>query len=444
MAGQASVRLAPPGVTDLLSVHEAFPDRYPHLLISDGAASTARFDILFAYPASPGILPAGASREDCARFLATLDDTVAPRTSPRASHPELPFLYGHFLFLSYELMGAFETRLVLSPPKDVPLAWVQRFDGALLCERATRRIYMTGRSNAVVDAIADDLTRINARPASLVAPIPFITEDAPEDYVARVRTVQHYIQAGDIFQANLSRGYEASVAPGTSAAAILRALRIHNPAPFSALARLGDTTIISASPERLLRTQGERIATYPIAGTVPRGWDTKTDAAACETLRHDPKERAEHVMLVDLERNDLGRVCAPGSIRVTQFMQIESYATVHHLVSEIQGILPPEVTPSRLIASLFPGGSITGCPKVRCMEILAQEEGGPRGAYTGSLGYINDVGDMDLNILIRTFVLQDQHLRWRVGAGIVADSDADRELTETRAKAAGLLRALGL
>ena len=161
-----------------------------------------------------------------------------------------------------------------------------------------------------------------------------------------------------------------------------------------------------------------------------------------ELLGH-AKERAEHVMLIDLERNDLGRVCVPGSVRVDEMMTVESYAHVHHIVSNVQGRLRAGVTPGQAIAALFPGGTITGCPKVRCMQIIAELEGTARGAYTGSMGYLSRNGNLDLNILIRTMVLEGDRVGFRAGAGIVANSDAERELEETRAKARGLLRAIG-
>ena len=157
-----------------------------------------------------------------------------------------------------------------------------------------------------------------------------------------------------------------------------------------------------------------------------------------------PKEQAEHIMLIDLERNDLGRICVPGSIKVNELMTLESYQHVHHIVSNVQGRLRDDVSPADVIRAVFPGGTITGCPKVRCMEILAEMEQQARGAYTGSIGYINRNGDMDLNILIRTLVRKDNRVSFRAGGGIVADSDAQHELAETRAKAKGLLRALGV
>ena len=184
------------------------------------------------------------------------------------------------------------------------------------------------------------------------------------------------------------------------------------------------------------------IETRPIAGTRPRGMDREDDVSRQTELLAHPKERAEHIMLIDLERNDLGRICKPGSVKVNELMAIESYAHVHHIVSNVCGDIREGVTPADVIRAVFPGGTITGCPKVRCMEIIAELEGQARGAYTGSFGYIGRDGSMDLNILIRTIVLDGEDLSIRAGAGIVSDSDPERELSETRAKAEGMLRAL--
>ena len=184
-----------------------------------------------------------------------------------------------------------------------------------------------------------------------------------------------------------------------------------------------------------------RVSTRPIAGTRPRSADAGQDRRLLEELVAHPKERAEHVMLIDLERNDLGRVCQPGSVHVDEMMVIESYAHVHHIVSNVSGDLLDDVTPGQVIAAVFPGGTITGCPKVRCMEIINELENAPRGAYTGSFGYLNRDGSMDLNILIRTIVTHDGRASFRAGSGIVADSEPLAELEETRAKAKGLLEA---
>jgi anthranilate synthase component 1 len=202
-------------------------------------------------------------------------------------------------------------------------------------------------------------------------------------------------------------------------------------------------SLLSSSPERLVRVAGRHIDTRPIAGTRPRSRRPGGDAVEIPALAAHPKERAEHVMLIDLERNDLGRVCEPGTVRVDELMIIESYSHVHHIVSNVTGTLRSDVSPIGAVRAVFPGGTITGCPKFRCMQIIAELEGEGRGAYTGSLGYLTRDGRLDLNILIRTMTLAGGDLGFRAGAGIVADSDPERELEETRAKARGLLRALG-
>jgi anthranilate synthase component 1 len=210
------------------------------------------------------------------------------------------------------------------------------------------------------------------------------------------------------------------------------------------VARRDGAAIVSSSPERLVSVQGRSVETRPIAGTRPRSDNMAADAAWAQELMSHPKEQAEHIMLIDLERNDLGRICRPGTVQVDEFMVLESYAHVHHIVSNIRGELREDVTPGQVIRAVFPGGTITGCPKVRCMEIIAELEQEPRGAYTGSMGYINRDGSMDLNILIRTMTVAGDRIRLRAGAGIVADSVPEAELDETRAKARGLLRALGV
>jgi anthranilate synthase component 1 len=270
-----------------------------------------------------------------------------------------------------------------------------------------------------------------------------VTEQEPAVFLQGVRSVLEAIARGDVYQANLSRSWRAELAPDASVPDLYRALRRANPAPFAALAQLGDFAVLSSSPERLLQLQDGSANTRPIAGTRPRGRDDAADAALKSELQLNEKERAEHVMLVDLERNDLGRICRGGTVEVDEFMTIETYATVHHIVSNVRGVLREDVTPGQAIAAVFPGGTITGCPKVRCMELLAGLEGEPRDAYTGSLGYLDADGTMDLNILIRTLTVRDGVIGFRTGAGIVADSVPEAELAETRAKANGILRALG-
>src|SRR3546814_21091 len=214
-------------------------------------------------------------------------------------------------------------------------------------------------------------------------------------------------------------------------------------APFSGLFAGDGWAVVSASPERLVSVRGDVVETRPIAGTRPR-FDGDDDGARIRELVGHPKERAEHVMLVDLERNDLGRVCVAGSVEVDELMGVESYAHVHHIVSNVRGRLRADATPGGVIRAVFPGGTITGCPKVRCMQVIAELERVGRGAYTGAMGWLNRDGDLDLNILIRSAEVEGAQLRFRTGAGIVADSEPRHELDETRAKARGMLRALGL
>ena len=265
-------------------------------------------------------------------------------------------------------------------------------------------------------------------------------EDPAERFVAGVTRIHEYLRAGDAFQVNLSREWRARCSQATKPAALYRRLRKANPAPFAALLQWQDWAVISSSPERLVEVRNGIAQTRPIAGTRPR--TPGDDAERIRELVANPKERAEHVMLIDLERNDLGRVCEAGSVRVDEMMTVESYAHVHHIVSNVSGKLRSDVTPGDVIRAVFPGGTITGCPKVRCMEIIAELEGVARGAYTGAIGYLDRNGDMDFNILIRTLTLTNGTVSFRAGAGIVADSVAERELDETRAKARGLLRAL--
>ncbi|MBF0281102.1 MAG: chorismate-binding protein [Zetaproteobacteria bacterium] len=264
-------------------------------------------------------------------------------------------------------------------------------------------------------------------------------------YTSSVEKVKDYIAAGDIFQANIARYWYTPFCSGETRALYAK-LREVNPAPFSCYVEMQvddrACTIISASPERLFRLSAEGVVeTRPIAGTRRRD-ENEEDQRLQDELLLSEKERAEHIMLVDLERNDLGRIAIPGSVCVNECMSIEKYSTVQHIVSNIKAQLDPRYDVIDLLKATFPGGTITGCPKVRCMQIIHEQENNARGPYTGSLGYIAWNGSSDLNILIRTFWHENGILNWAAGAGIVADSDAMLELEETSHKAAGLIRAL--
>ena len=219
-------------------------------------------------------------------------------------------------------------------------------------------------------------------------------------------------------------------------------LRKTNPSPFSGLLMLEEGSIISSSPERLVSVKKNIIETRPIAGTRPRGKTGITDVELSRELISSAKERAEHLMLVDLERNDIARVCEAGSVKVDEMMVVESYSHVHHIVSNIKGKLKEGIKPGKIISAVFPGGTITGCPKVKCIEILGNLEKIGRGPYTGSFGYINHNGNLDLNILIRTLVREENKLSLRAGGGIVADSIPEKETLETEVKANAMLKAL--
>jgi anthranilate/para-aminobenzoate synthase component I len=260
------------------------------------------------------------------------------------------------------------------------------------------------------------------------------------DYVARVLSLKEHIAAGDIYQANLSQRF--SVPWPRSGLSLYGRLRSANPAPFSGYLRVGGLEIVSASPERLVTAEGDRLSTRPIAGTRPRSPDAAADLALRAELLLSEKERAEHLMLVDLERNDLGRVAATGSVTVDELMAVEDYRHVRHIVSNVTARMAPGRDAIDALSALFPGGTITGVPKRRAMEILDETERIPRGFYTGSLFYLTRDGRLDANILIRSAVVGAGGATFHTGAGIVADSDPDFEYEETLHKAEGMRQAL--
>ncbi len=260
-------------------------------------------------------------------------------------------------------------------------------------------------------------------------------------YMDMVKKAKEYIKAGDIFQANLSQRVSAHIGE-IDPWKIYNILSRINPSPFAAYMDMGNYHIVSSSPERLVRVNSNTVETRPIAGTRPRGINAETDRSMRAELLLDEKERAEHIMLIDLERNDLGKVSDYGSVVVDEFMTTEDYSHVIHIVSNIKGRIVKDKDCFDVIRAVFPGGTITGVPKVRCMEIIDELEPLTRGPYTGSLGYISFTGAMDLNIIIRTFLIKDSMAYVQAGAGIVADSDPEREYHETLKKAEALIKTL--
>lgn len=442
---------------DLFDLAEAYPDRYPYLLENtDEPSALGCFDILFGFPGSQLTCMANGSLlldgEELGKrpFLDMLDSIYRQHQSTLhdANEHKLPFYGGWFLYLGYELVEEIEPVLstYLHQP-ELPRAMMIEIPAGIVRNRATGKDYVFASGNDAaerLDTILKDASLLFDRAtASKPDNESFscaIREQEGERYLQSINKIKDYVRAGDVFQVNLSRRWQADCDDALSVTDAWRRLRQSNPAPFAAWARLNDkTTILSSSPERLLELRQRKVRTRPIAGTYPRSNDQKIDSQLSAELLLHPKERAEHIMLVDLERNDLGRICQPGSIQVDDLMVLESYAHVHHIVSDVSGTLKEGVLPGEIIRAVFPGGTITGCPKVRCMEIIAELETEARDAYTGSVGYLCHNGDMDLNILIRTIIHDNNRYTFRAGAGIVADSDPLRELDETRSKAKGLI-----
>jgi len=425
---------------DLLRLHQVNPERYPHLLESVlHGTPQSRYDILFAFPGE-------TITSDNQAFLPQLNQ-VWQQQRINIKQSELPFTGGWFVYLGYELANEIEPILELPVSSSpLPTAFATRIPAAVIRDHQNACCYLVCEpgAEALLLQIKQDVVELAAVSEKLAKPqVLNITEDRPDSFIEGVKKIRDYIHEGDVFQANLSRAWQIKLAD-TTAPQLYQSLRDNNPAPFAALVNYQGKAIISSSPERLVDIVAGQVSTRPIAGTRPRGSDQSADQAYSETLLAHPKERAEHVMLIDLERNDLGRVCQPGTVKVDELMVLESYAHVHHIVSNVSGQLRLEITPVDVIGAVFPGGTITGCPKVRCMQIIQELEQTSRGVYTGSVGYISHCGRMDLNILIRTMLLDGDQLTFRTGAGIVADSVAEAELQETRAKARGLLRALGI
>jgi para-aminobenzoate synthetase component 1 len=357
--------------------------------------------------------------------------------------PALPFPFGGGVVacLGYELGAEVAPRHI--PHGNVgTLAVLRRYDPLLVCDRRRGQYALLALDPAA--ARAPWLERLSGAPPHFDGPLgaaPLSPAMSAARYRAAVGRILAYLAAGDCYQVNLTQPFTAPLA-GPAWALFTRLARVH-PMPYSAYLDLGDAVVVANSPELLLRRRGARVATRPIKGTRPRGEDAARDGALAAALRGDAKERAEHVMIVDLERNDLGRVCVGGSVVVDGLARLESHPTVHHLVSDVSGTLRDGIDLAALLGAVLPGGSITGAPKVRAMEIIAELEAEPRGVYTGALGLIDPRGDLELGLPIRTAVVAGGRARWHAGGGIVADSDPERELAEAWLKTAAMRLALG-
>jgi len=423
---------------DALSAHDLFdslPDWFSAIL-EDPAGSGRDFLV-----SKQGVTHAINSMQDAAEFMRRWK---SGQFSQRFSFPGIRELF----YAAYEAGMVIES---LPEPKTKtpgPTLWLLEPEWSICIDYAEHKLYLSScisqqQLDEVADAIISQATSINSK----VEPVKVaeVTSGNPASYKKSVEQVKAYISAGDIFQANIARFWHAPL-PDTELYSLYRILRQVNPAPFSCFVKAGSSDdplyIISASPERLFSLSSSGVVeTRPIAGTRRRGEGDDDDSLKAELLLSD-KEQAEHIMLVDLERNDLGRVCRPGSVEVNEQMTVERYSTVQHIVSNVRGQLAEEMDVVDVFRAMFPGGTITGCPKVHCMELIHEMEEQARGPYTGGVGYVSWDGSADMNILIRSFWHYRGELNWAAGAGIVADSDPDAELEETGHKAEGLLRAI--
>ncbi len=423
---------------DLLAIHAKNPQRYPYFLSSaQCGGEQGRYSILFAFPQQK-IECLAKDPDIFIEFIGQYECSNSQKNSA-----DLPFVGGWFFYFSYEYAQYIETHLKLSQ-SDLPIAFAHRIPAGFIIDHQNNASYIfcEDKYNEYLPQLVTDSTQ-QALPSFNHSLSLKIDEEDATEYLSSVSKAKKYIIDGDIFQANLSRLWHVELKNSVTAIECFQQLLIHNPSPFSALVTLNDeASIVSSSPERLVKIKDGKAITRPIAGTHPRGENDDDDLALSEKLLKHPKEQAEHIMLIDLERNDLGRFCQPGSIKVDEFMVLESYQHVHHIVSNVVGEMQQGTTLKDVIHAVFPGGTITGCPKVRCMEIIAELEQRPRDCYTGSVGYLNHNGDGDFNILIRTMLYQNKSISFRAGAGIVADSNPLKELEETRHKAKGLIYAI--
>ncbi len=402
----------------------------------------------------------GARLEDVARDLPAVPDAEPREALTLFAHalrgprlPDLPPLTGGLMgMLAYEAAGLLDghpaPRADDAPCPPISLLVIDR---AVVFDHWRQRIVLVAHAPAggyddAVAALGELARKIAGATPPPIAQMgsPDLADGDPnmpdQRYRDTVATFKEHILAGDIFQGVPSRRVSFP-APG-GGFPIYRRLRVTNPAPYMFYLRLGSMELAGSSPEPLVRVEGRRVSTRPIAGTRPRGQTEVRDRLLEHELLADPKEQAEHAMLVDLARNDLGRVCVPGSVRPTELMQVERFTKVMHIVSTVEGELREDQHALDALAVTFPAGTVTGAPKRRAMELIAEHEPTPRGPYAGAVGYLTFAGDLDFCITIRTAVVTDGVVSVQAGAGVVADSDPETELRETKAKAAGLIPAV--
>lgn len=415
-------------------------------------SGAGRYDILVADPVrtlvSDGRLTAvtdtaGAVSRSEADPLALLRESLG---APQPPHPELPFTGGALGYFAYDLGRRWLPLDEARRPDGMPHMAVGLYSWALIVDHVGRRACWVGRGEAALHAwerwSADWLEPGDPAQGEGFGLSSAISSDTgAEAYRDAFGRIQRYIREGDCYQVNYAQRFRAGFSGSTWAA--YRALRAMNPAPYGAYLNLPFGQVLSSSPEQFFGLRDGQVVTRPIKGTRPRLGDAAADARSRDALAASAKDRAENLMIVDLLRNDLGRVCRPGSIRVPQLFTVESFATVHHLVSTVSGELDAGRDALDLLQAGFPGGSITGAPKLRAMQIIDELEPVARGVYCGAIGWIGVDGNMDSNIAIRTLIVQDGEVRYWAGGGIVADSDVAAEYQESLDKAAAFFRLFG-
>jgi anthranilate/para-aminobenzoate synthase component I len=372
----------------------------------------------------------------------------------------LPHFWGGWVgFVGYEASSLFED-IALNSSQSIPDISFMETERLFIYDHNSQKLkFILSEENKTKDSDYEDFSweikrvwkdvqraieKIRLFPATKkeksFSPAPLKALSNKSEYLKKVDQAKAYIREGDIYQANISQKFETPF--DRDPLALYQKLRKVNPSPFSGFLKFDDLSLVSSSPERLIKVSGDKIESRPIAGTRPRSSIAEKDEALTAELLLNDKERAEHLMLVDLERNDLGRLCKAGTVEVTDFMLLEKYSHVSHIVSNISGCLLPDRSVFEILKAVFPGGTITGCPKIRCMEIINELEPVQRGPYSGSFGYIGYAPYMDLNIIIRSIIITNGNASFHVGAGIVADSVPEKEYQETLDKAAAMVEAL--
>ena len=435
---------------------EALSDRPGCTFLDSGTASdrsgNARYDILSADPyltlTTRSAVTTIRSRHSEKHSLDDPLSLIREQLDPRSQAPlDLPFSGGALGYFGYDLGRRFE-ELPSSAEADIdmPELAVGLYDWAVVVDHFEQRAWLVGhgrdeRTFAEWDGLVDSLERPRPRPGTPFEVLsPVVSNFDRQTYERAFGRIKAHIRRGDCYQVNLTQRFEAK-ARGNAWQAYLKLRRI-NPAPFSAYLDHPDGRVLCSSPERFLKLRGDHVETRPIKGTRPRSVHGARDRAYAAELRNSDKDRAENVMIVDLLRNDLGRSCVPGSIRATRLFDVESFASVHHLVSTVTGRLASGRHAVDLLRGCFPGGSITGAPKVRAMQIIDSVEPHRRSIYCGAIGYIGFDGNMDTNIAIRSLVQHKDSIYAWAGGGIVADSDPEAEFQESLDKAAALLAVL--